>query len=148
MTEKQEFIERMKQKTKAFAVEVISFCNSLKSDRASSVVSYQIIKSATSTGANYRAACKARSKKEYFSKLCIVVEEIDETKYWLEVILEANLSNRSAFLNKLYNEADDITKIMSSARNTANEKKIKNQNNLSIVALKHFINSAIYSYSI
>ena len=106
MTEKQEFIERMKQKTKAFAVEVISFCNSLKSDRASSVVSYQIIKSATSTGANYRAACKARSKKEFFSKLCIVVEEIDETKYWLEVILEANLSNRSAFLNKLYNEAD------------------------------------------
>ena len=125
MTEKQEFIERMKQKTKAFAVEVISFCNSLKSDRASSVVSYQIIKSATSTGANYRAACKARSKKEFFSKLCIVVEEIDETKYWLEVILEANLSNRSAFLNKLYNEADEITKIMSSARNSAYEKKFK-----------------------
>ena len=123
MTEKQEFIERMKQKTKAFAVEVISFCNSLKSDRASRVVSYQIIKSATSTGANYRAACKARSKKEFFSKLCIVVEEIDETKYWLEVILEANLSNRSEFLNQLYNEADEITKIMSAARNSVYENK-------------------------
>jgi four helix bundle protein len=118
MTEKQEFIERMKQKTKVFAVEVISFCQSLKSDRASSVVSYQIIKSATSTGANYRAACKARSKKEFFSKLCIVIEEADETKYWLEVILEANLSNRTEFLNKLYNEANEITKIMSSARNS------------------------------
>ena len=121
MTEKQEFIERMKHKTKTFAVDVISFCNSLKSDRASSVVSYQIIKSATSTGANYRAACKARSKKEFFSKLCIVVEEIDETKYWLEVILEANLSSKLGFLNKLYNQANEITKIMSSARNSIYE---------------------------
>ena len=121
MTEKQEFIERMKHKTKTFAVDVISFCNSLKSDRASSVVSYQIIKSATSTGANYRAACKARSRKEFFSKLCIVVEEIDETKYWLEVILEANLSSKLGFLNKLYNEANEITKIMSSARNSIYE---------------------------
>jgi four helix bundle protein len=123
MTEKQEFIERMKQKTKVFAVEVISLCKSLKSDRASSVVSYQIIKSATSTGANYRAACKARSKKEFFSKLCIVVEEVDETKYWLEVILEANLSNRVEFLNKLHNEANEITKIMSSARNSIYKNK-------------------------
>ena len=132
MTEKQEFIERMKQKTKAFAVEVIAFCNSLKSDRASSVVSYQIIKSATSTGANYRAAYKARSKKEFFSKLSIVVEEIDETKYWLEVILEANLSSKLGFLNKLYNEANEITKIMSSARNSIYE---NNGNYCSIVAL-------------
>ena len=123
MTEKQEFIERMKQKTKVFAVEVISFCNSLKSERASSVVSYQLIKSATSTGANYRAACKARSKKEFFSKLSIVVEEADETKYWLEVILEANLSNRSESLNKLHNEANEITKIMSTARNSMYKNK-------------------------
>ena len=124
MTEKQEFIERMKQKTKVFAVDVISFCNSLKSERASSVVSYQLIKSATSTGANYRAACKARSKKEFFSKLCIVVEEVDETKYWLEVILKANLSNKTDFLNKLYDEANEITKIMSSARNSVYKNKI------------------------
>ena len=123
MTEKQEFIERMKHKTKTFAVDIISFCNSLKSNRASSVVSHQIIRSATSTGANYRAACKARSKKEFFSKLCIVVEEADETKYWLEVILEANLSNKSGFLNKLYNEANEITKIMSSGRNSIYESK-------------------------
>jgi len=118
MTEKQEFIERMKKKTKNFSVEVISFCNSLKPDRASSVISYQIIKSATSTGANYRAACKARSKKEFFSKLCIVVEEIDETKYWLEVILEANLSNEKELLKRLEFEANEITRIMSTARNS------------------------------
>jgi four helix bundle protein len=123
MTEKQAFIERMKQKTKAFAVDVISFCNSLKANRASGVVSYQIIRSATSTGANYRASCKARSRKEFFSKLCIVVEEVDETKYWLEVILEANLSSRADFLKQLYDEANEITKIMSSARNSVYENK-------------------------
>ena len=124
MTEKQEFIERMKKKTKNFSVEVISFCNSLKPNRASSVISYQIIKSATSTGANYRAACKARSKKEFFSKLCIVVEEIDETKYWLEVILEANLSNKKELLKRLELEAIEITRIMSTARNSIYKSKI------------------------
>ena len=114
----------MKKKTKNFSVEVISFCNSLKPNRASSVISYQIIKSATSTGANYRAACKARSKKEFFSKLCIVVEEIDETKYWLEVILEANLSNKKELLKRLELEAIEITRIMSTARNSIYKSKI------------------------
>ncbi len=125
MTEKHQFIERMKDKTKGFAVKVITFCSSLKSNRASGVISYQIIKSATSTGANYRAACKARSKREFFSKLSVVVEEVDETKYWLEVILEANLSNRVKFCKKLYQEADEITKVMSSARNTVYQRENK-----------------------
>jgi four helix bundle protein len=124
MTEKKEFIERMKKKTKYFSVEVISFCDSLKTNRASDVISYQIIKSATSTGANYRAACKARSKKEFFSKLCIVLEEIDETKYWLEVILEVNLSNKKELLKRLELEANEITKIMSTARNSIYKSKI------------------------
>ncbi|WP_443634953.1 four helix bundle protein [Candidatus Marifrigoribacter sp. Uisw_064] len=57
------------------------FFNSLKNSKASSVVSYQLIKSVTSTAANYRAACRARSKKEFFSKICIVVEEADETEF-------------------------------------------------------------------
>ena len=118
MTEKQKFIEIMKNKTKNLAVQTICFCNSLKSDRASRVISYQLIKSATSTGANYRAACKVRSKKEFFSKMCIVVEEVDETKYWLEIISEAKLSNKLEFLNRLYKDANEISKIVSSARNS------------------------------
>ena len=80
MTEKELFLEKMKAKTKKFTIDVISFRESLKQVRASSVITYQIIKSATSTGANYRAACRARSKKEFFSKICIVVEEVDELR--------------------------------------------------------------------
>ena len=94
MTEKEIFIEKMKNKTKKFAVDIIGFCDSLKSSRASGVITYQLLKSSSSsTGANYRAACKARSKKEFFSKICIVVEEVDESEYWLEVITDAKLSN-------------------------------------------------------
>ena len=66
MTEKEQFIVLMKKRTKQFAVDVILFCDSLKTKNASSVISYQLIKSATSTAANYRAACRARSKKRIF----------------------------------------------------------------------------------
>jgi four helix bundle protein len=93
MTEKEMFIEKMKKRTKKFAVDVILFCDSLKIGKASSVITYQLIKSATSTGANYRAACEAKSRKEFFSKICIVVEEVDESEYWLEVIKDATLTH-------------------------------------------------------
>ena len=69
MTEKQKFVEMLKLRTRNFAIDVILFCDSLKVNKASSVITYQLIKSATSTGANYRAACRARSKKEFFSKI-------------------------------------------------------------------------------
>ncbi len=93
MTQKEEFIENLKRRTKKFAVDIIKFCNLLKTSKASGVITYQIVKSATSTGANYRATCRARSKADFFSKICIVVEEVDETEYWLEVIKDADLSN-------------------------------------------------------
>jgi four helix bundle protein len=121
MTEKELFIEKMKKRTKQFAVDVICFCESLKIGKAASVITYQIIKSATSTGANYRAACRARSKNEFFSKISIVVEEADESEYWLEVIKDAKLSNNSKELERLLIESNEIVKIVSKARNsTAN----------------------------
>ena len=118
MTEKEAFIEKMKQRTKKFAVDVIRFCDSLKTCKASSVITYQLVKSATSVGANYRAACKARSKNEFFSKICIVVEEIDESEYWLEVIKDADLSNDKKELERLLLEAIEINKIMTKAKST------------------------------
>jgi four helix bundle protein len=116
MTDKEIFIEKMKIRTKKFAMGIIHFCDSLKTCKASSVITYQLIKSATSTGANYRAACLARSKNEFFSKICIVVEEADESEYWLEVIKDANLSNDELELERLLNEAIEITKIMAKAK--------------------------------
>jgi len=68
MEEKNDFVEKLKNKTKRFAVDAILLTEKFKSNKASSVVTYQLVKSATSTGANYRAACCARSQKEFFSK--------------------------------------------------------------------------------
>ena len=118
MTEKEVFIEMMKKRTKTFAVEVIGFCETLKKSKASAVIIYQLVKSATSTGANYRAACRARSKKEFFSKMSIVVEEADESEYWLQVIKESNLSDYIKELDKLLIEILEIVKVVSKARNS------------------------------
>lgn len=118
MLEKEAFIEQMKLRTKKFAVDIIQFCDSLTTAKASSVITYQLVKSATSTGANYRAACRARSKNEFFSKVCIVVEEADESEYWLEVIKDSSLSTRIEELDRLMIEANEITKIMSKAKNS------------------------------
>ncbi|NOQ73741.1 MAG: four helix bundle protein [Crocinitomix sp.] len=109
----------MKARTKQFAVEIISFCDSLEVKKASAVITYQIVKSATSTGANYRAACRSRSKAEFFSKMSIVVEEVDESQYWLEVIKDSLLSKKPAELDRLLKEAIELNKIMSKARNSS-----------------------------
>jgi four helix bundle protein len=123
MTEKEKFIEDMKKRTKKFAVDIIKFCDSMKVCKASAVITYQLVKSATSTGANYRAACKARSKAEFFSKTCIVVEEVDESEYWLELIADSNLSNEKAEMKRLTIEANEINKIMSKAKDSTYMKK-------------------------
>jgi len=122
MTEKEKFISQMKIRTKKFAVDIIQFCDTLISKKASAVITYQLVKSATSTGANYRAACVARSKNEFFSKICIVVEEVDESQYWLEVIKDSNLSTNPKLLDILTNEATELTKIMSKAKSSTYRK--------------------------
>ena len=118
MTEKEIFIEILKKRTKKLAVDIIMFCDSLKKCKASSVVTYQLVKSATSTGANYRAACRARSKSEFFSKICIVVEEADETLFWLEVLSESDIYSVE---QELMQESKEILALVASSRKTMNE---------------------------
>ncbi len=125
MKEKDIFVENLKKRIKKFGVDVILFCDSLKQKKASAVVTYQLVKSATSTGANYRAACRGRSQKEFFSKICIVVEEADESVYWLEVIEEADLSNDKLELKRLLQEGIEILKITTKSKDTT----FKNINN-------------------
>ena len=122
MTAKNDFIETMKNRTKKFAVDIIFFCETLKVSKASSVITYQLVKAATSVGANYRAACRGRSQAEFFSKICIVVEESDESLYWLEVIDEARLSSHQEKLTELANEAREISKIMTKSKDTTYKK--------------------------
>jgi four helix bundle protein len=121
MTEKELFIEELKKRTRKFAADIILFCDTLIPGKASSVITYQLVKASTSTGANYRAACRARSKSEFFSKICIVVEESDESVYWLEIIDEANLSEDKKELHRLLQEATEITKIMTSIKKNLNK---------------------------
>ncbi len=119
MNEKDVFINEMKKRTKKFAVDCILFSETIKSSKSSSVIIYQFIKAATSTAANYRAACLSRSKKEFFSKICIVVEEVDETMFWLEVIFDAQLYVDKKELKRLLIEADELTRIMSKAKSSS-----------------------------
>jgi len=123
MTEKEQFIDDLKKRTKQFAIDVILFCNTLKTCKASAVIAYQLIKSSSSTGANYRAACRGRSKAEFFSKICIIVEEVNESEYWLEIIAATNLSEEKEELARLIKEANELTKIMSTAKNSTYSKK-------------------------
>ncbi len=124
--EKNAFIEGLKKRTKKFAVDVILFCDSLKKCKASAVVTYQLVKAATSVGANYRAACRGRSEAEFFSKICIVVEEADEAVFWLEVIEDSNLTSDPTELKRLLNEGTEIMKITTKPKDTA-YKKFKTQ---------------------
>ena len=78
-------------RTKQFAVTTVQFCKELPNTVEFRVIKHQIIKSATSVGANYRAACRGKSNADMINKLKIVEEEADETLYWMELIVEANL---------------------------------------------------------
>lgn len=116
--EKQEYIEWFKQKTKNFTIEISKFCNSLVKNPASDIIAKQLIKSSTSTSANYRAACRARSRAEFFSKISIVVEEADESNFWLSVVKEAGLFPDEKHLDTLLKESEIILSLSSRARKT------------------------------
>jgi four helix bundle protein len=77
--------EELKSRTKAFAVHVIKFIESQPDSRSFGILSHQLIRSATSIGANYRSACKGKSTADFINKIIIVEEEADESIYWLEL---------------------------------------------------------------
>jgi len=103
--------EEMKKRTKKFALRIMKLIDLLPNTQKGRVISYQLMKSGTSTGANYRAACRARSRAEYIAKLQIVLEEADENVYWLELIDEGGLLPDED-LSSLTKEADKITAIV------------------------------------
>jgi four helix bundle protein len=121
MTEKELFIERIKIRTKQFAIDTIKFCESLPKGNTFYRMGDQLLRSATSVGANYRAACRARSKAEFFSKLSIVVEEGDECGFWLELFIESGKQNTEE-AHRLLSEANEITSILAKARKTTSNR--------------------------
>ncbi len=99
--------QQFKDRTKQLGVRVIRLAAALPRDRAADVIARQIIRCATSVGANYRAACRAKSTADMIAKLGIVLEEADETLYWLEMIIEVDLLPASRFAD-LMQEANAI----------------------------------------
>ena len=107
----------LKQRTKQYALRVIKLVRALPNNQEGWVLGKQLIRSGTSVGANYRAACRARSTAEFVAKLGIVIEEADESAFWLELIIESELMKRELVEN-LLKETDEITAIMVSSSNT------------------------------
>jgi four helix bundle protein len=106
-----------KRRTKQLGIDVIRLCDVLPNRRASNVIAGQIIKSATSVGANYRASCRGRSLPEIIAKLSIVEEESDETAYWLEVLLETGMADKGA-VAPLLDEARQIVAMTVASKRT------------------------------
>ncbi len=121
------FADEFKNRTKSMAVEIIKYAKNFPKNEEAYIIKKQLIRSATSVAANYRAVCRARSDAEFFSKLCIVVEEADETVFWLEIIKDAEIYN-AELTNTLMLEANEILKIMSKSHKTLKDKiELKNK---------------------
>ena len=83
--------DEMKARTKSFALRIIKLAEALPSNRTADVIGKQLVRSGTSVGANYRAACRAKSNADFMAKMGTVEEEADESAFWLEVIVESGL---------------------------------------------------------
>lgn len=110
--------QELKDRTKKFALRIIRLVENLPKNRISDVIGRQVVKSATSIGANYRAVCRARSRADFISKMGIVEEEADETVYWLELLIESGLIKEIA-IEDLFKEANELTAIFTAACKSA-----------------------------
>jgi four helix bundle protein len=108
----------LQDRTKRFALRVLALIDRLPNTIGGRVLANQLARSATSVGANYRAACRARSRAEFASKLGIVAEEADESLYWLELIRDGNFLLQKKIASLLA-EADELTAIFTSSRRSA-----------------------------
>ena len=108
----------LKERTKQFALRIIRLVDALPKSTAGRAIGNQIVRSGTSVGANYRAACRGRSKAEFAAKLGTVAEEADETCFWLELIMDGELLPREQ-VKPLHKEADELTAIFTSGVRTA-----------------------------
>ena len=114
--------EELKKRTKAFAVRVVKMTEAMPNGRASNIIARQVLRSATSVGANYRAACRSRSHREYTARIGVVEEEADESLYWLELLVETGIMDKSR-LSALIKEADELTAIFTASSYTARQNR-------------------------
>ncbi|WP_291105055.1 MULTISPECIES: four helix bundle protein [unclassified Flavobacterium] len=116
----------LKLRTKNFSLMIVDMVEKLSNSISVRVVANQIVKSGTSVGANYRAVCRARSDREFVSKMNIVLEEADETLFWIEIIMAKQWISKQE-LEVIWNEGNELTAIFVSALKTVNN-RINSQN--------------------
>jgi len=112
--------EEMKGRTKKFALRVIKAVQSLPNDRVANVLGSQLLRSGASVGANYRAACRAKSTADFVNKLKIVEEEGDESLFWMELLVESGVTAQQK-LGELMKEGDEIVSIVLAALKTTRQ---------------------------
>jgi four helix bundle protein len=117
----------LQNRTKQFALCVLKLIEMLPHTAAGRAISNQLVRAATSVGANYRSACRARSRAEFAAKLGVAVEEADESLYWRELVRDGNLLPENK-LSHLLKEADELMAILASGRKSAvNTSNLKHQ---------------------
>ena len=116
----------LKARTKLFARRVLRLVEALPRNRSGNIVAGQLGRSGTSVGANYRAACRARSTADFASKLGIVEEEADESAFWMELVIEEGMLAPEK-VRPLWEEANELTAIMVSSRKTVGSRLRKSK---------------------
>jgi four helix bundle protein len=110
--------DELKMRTKKFAIRIVKLFQALPHRDDARTLGKQLLRSGTSVGTNYRAVCRSRSKAEFLARLGIVVEEIDETVFWLELLVESNIVSQQR-LGSLQQEAKELLAIFASSQLTA-----------------------------
>lgn len=113
---------RLRERTKAFALRVIRLCSALGDHGTAGVIGRQPVRSGTSVGAQYREACRARSQAEFISKVQSAIQELDESTYWLELIVEGDLMPAEK-LDFLRSEADELMAMLTASVKTARKSR-------------------------
>ncbi len=127
--------DELKLRTKKFALRIINMIENFPQNKSGNVIGNQLLRSATSIGANYRSACRSRSKVEFISKIRIVEEEADESVYWIELVKESNLVNENR-VSDLFKEATELTAIFTSIGKTTKLNLANSKSEIPISKLK------------
>lgn len=110
--------DELKRRTRTFAVTIVKFAATLPADATTAVLARQLVKSGTSVGANYRSSCRSKSRADFIAKMTTAEEEADETKYWLEVLVETGTVSRDK-IEALLDEGDQLVRIFVASIKTA-----------------------------
>jgi len=110
--------QNLQDRTRRFALDVIRFVESLPTSETCKILGRQLLRSGTSTAANYRAACRARSKADFIAKMGVVVEEADESAFWMELLIDAHKTTPEKS-GALLREANELVAIAVSSINTS-----------------------------